>query len=98
NKLDLNKMVRLAADAGGVNFVGRSGEHHGISATIQPLPDTPPFDSGLITVALGGTKLLSAFVQDEPFYTAQNVAVLTPRNAMSFAEKVYLCLCIRQNR
>jgi len=98
NKLDLNKMTRLPAADGGINFVGRSSEHHGISATIERLPNVEPFPKGLITVALGGAKILSAFVQDAPFYTAQNVAVLTPREEMSFAEKVYVCMCIRHNR
>jgi hypothetical protein len=98
NKLDLNKMQRLLAEEGGVNFVGRSSERHGVSATIAPLPSTEPFKKGLITVALGGAKLLSAFVQEDPFYTAQNVAVLTPREPLSFAEKVFVCMCVRANR
>src|SRR5271155_3955062 len=98
SKLDLNKMRRLPVSMGGVNFVGRSSERHGVSATIERLPDAEPFAAGLITVALGGAKLLSSFVQDDPFYTAQNVVVLTPRAEMSFAEKVYVCMCIRHNR
>jgi hypothetical protein len=98
SKLDLNKMQRCPPSEGGVNFVGRSSERHGVSATIAPIVGVPPFPEGVITVALGGAKLLSAFVQDRPFYTAQNVAVLTPIGQMSFAEKVYLCLCIRHNR
>jgi hypothetical protein len=98
NKLDLNKMTRLSVANGGVNFVGRSSERHGISASIAAVPNVDPFEKGTITVALGGTKLLSAFVQDDPFYTAQNVVVLTPRGEISFAEKVYLCICIRHNR
>jgi hypothetical protein len=98
SKLDLNKMRRLPLAEGGVNFVGRSSEKQGVSATIAPIPDIAPFPKGTITVALGGAKILSSFVQDRPFYTAQNVAVLTPLRTMSFAEKVFLCLCIRHNR
>jgi hypothetical protein len=98
SKLDLNKMEHRSLADGGVNFVGRSSERQGVSATIAPIPGVDPFPEGAITVALGGAKLLSAFVQDRPFFTAQNVAVLTPRGAMSFAEKVFLCLCIRHNR
>lgn len=98
NKLDLNKMQRLPSSEGGVNFVGRSSEKHGVSATISPIVGTEPFPEGTITVALGGAKLLSAFVQTRPFYTAQNVAVLTPLEEMTFAEKVFMCLCIRHNR
>ena len=98
SKLDLNKQSLLSLADGGVNFVGRSSEKQGVSATIAPVPDVVPFAEGVITVALGGAKLLSAFVQDRPFYTAQNVAVLTPLHEMSFAQKVFLCICIRHNR
>ncbi len=98
NKFDLNKMSRLPLSADGVNFVGRSSQNHGVSGTVAPLLNVPPYEAGLITVALGGTKLLSSFVQEQPFYTAQNVAVLSPKRAMSFAEKLFVCLCIRHNR
>lgn len=98
NKFDLNKMNHLPLSAGGVNFVGRSSQNHGVSGTVVPMSDVPPYEAGLITVALGGTKLLSSFVQEQPFYTAQNVAVLDSKSAMSFAEKLFVCLCIRHNR
>jgi hypothetical protein len=98
NKFDLNKMRLSHVSKGGVHFVGRSSTNHGVSAVVAPLRDTRPFEAGLITVALGGTKVLSSFVQDTPFYTAQNVAILRPRGTVSFAEKLYMCLCIRHNR
>ena len=98
NKLDLNKMTPLPQSDGGVNFVGRSSQNHGVSQTVKRLSDIEPFPAGLITVALGGTKLLSSFIQERPFYTAQNVAVLSPKKEMTFTEKLFICLCIRHNR
>jgi hypothetical protein len=98
SKLDLNKMVYLETSAGGINFVGRSSKNHGVSAIVAPLPEVMPYEAGLITVALGGTKLLSSFIQEKPFYTAQNVAVLRPKEPMTFAEKLFICLSIRHNR
>ena len=98
SKLDLNKMRLLPLSSGGVHFVGRSSENHGVSAAVAPLEDVEPYEAGLITVALGGTKLLSSFVQEAPFYTAQNVAILKPKIPMSFADKLFMCLCIRHNR
>jgi hypothetical protein len=98
NKFDLNKMRPLALPNGGVHFVGRSSENHGVSASVAPLKGIEPYEAGLITVALGGTKLLSSFVQERPFYTAQNVAILKPKSPMTFADKLFLCLCIRHNR
>lgn len=98
NKFDLNKMELLSKAAGGINFVNRSSRNCGVSATVAPVAGTPPYDAGNITVSLGGSFLLSSFVQLEPFYTGQNVAVLTPKQEMSFAEKLYICLSIRHNR
>jgi Type I restriction modification DNA specificity domain len=98
NKFDLNKMELLSKSAAGINFVNRSSRNCGVSATVAPVPGTPPYPAGSITVSLGGTKLLSSFVQLEKFYTGQNVAVLTAKEKMSFAEKLYVCLCIRHNR
>jgi len=98
NKFDLNKMHILPRTKGGIDFVGRSSENHGVAATVNPIKNVQPYPAGLITVALGGTKLLSSFIHQYNFYTAQNVAVLTPRSSLTFEEKLYVCLCIRQNR
>lgn len=96
NKFDFNKME--IATNGGVNFVGRSSQNHGVSGTVAPIENITPFPAGSITVSLGGSKLLSSFVQVESFYTAQNVAVLRDKGSMSFQQKLYVCLCIRHNR
>lgn len=98
NKFDYNKMQKCSREEGGINFVGRSSQNKGVSGVVKRIENIPPFEAGLITVALGGTKILSSFVQQSPFYTAQNVAVLKPLISLSFNEKVYLCLCIRHNR
>jgi hypothetical protein len=98
HKLDLNKMRLLPISKGGIRFVGRSSENLGVTAAVAPLKSVEPYEAGLITVALGGTKLLSAFVQESKFYTAQNVAILRPKEPMTFAEKLFMCLCIRRNR
>jgi hypothetical protein len=98
NKLDLNKLTPVPPKEGGVNFVGRSSQNHGVSGVVARLADVTPYEAGLITVALGGSKLLSSFVQEAPFYTAQNVAVLRPLSAMTFQQKLFICLAIRHNR
>ncbi len=98
NKLDLNKMKPLSREKGGINFVGRSSQNHGVSGTVAEIENIPPYAAGLITVALGGTKLLCSFIQEHRFYTAQNVAILKPRTPMSFPVKLFYCLAIRHNR
>lgn len=100
NKLDMNKMTR-ADRLHGVAFVGRIGGLNGksgVAGFVEPLPRIEPYPAGLITVALGGSRLLSSYVQQVPFYTAQNVAVLTPTDPdMSLNERLFYAMCIRAN-
>lgn len=94
-KLDFNK---LCVDENGVNFISRSRNNLGIFAKVKPIDDIDPCLAGTITVTLGGTYLLSSFIQPEPYYTAQNIKVLTPREEMSFNTKLYYTICISKNR
>jgi hypothetical protein len=97
NKLDMNKMLPSEA-AHGIAFVGRKGSDQGLSGYVEPLSGLPPYPAGRLTVALGGSRLLSTFVQQRPFYTAQNVAVLTPIEArMPLLHKLYYAACIQHN-
>ncbi|MDE9365327.1 restriction endonuclease subunit S [Luteipulveratus sp. YIM 133132] len=100
NKLDMNKMVRTER-LEGVAFVGRVGGlngRSGVAGYVEPLSGIDPYPAGLITVALGGSRLLSSYVQQLPFYTAQNVAVLTPQDpSMTLNERLYYAMCIRAN-
>jgi restriction endonuclease S subunit len=93
--MDFNK-TELSAD--GINFVSRSSRNLGIEGKVKIFKNYKPFNSGLITVTLGGTYLLSAFIQPEQFYTGQNIKVLEPINDLSFNEKLFYCLCITKNR
>ncbi|MCD4675764.1 MAG: restriction endonuclease subunit S [Desulfobacula sp.] len=95
NQLNLNAMELSSA---GVNFVSRSSQNLGVAAVVKELNTVKPYNPGLITVTLGGTYLLSSFIQPEPFYTAQNIKVLSPKSEMSFSQKVFYCLCISKNR
>jgi hypothetical protein len=98
NKLDMNKM-QAASKSDGIAFVGRRGNNQGVSGYVEAIPGVVPFPAGALTVALGGSYLLSAFVQQREFYTAQNVAVLTPKDEMmTLTRRVYYAACIRHNR
>ncbi len=96
SQLDLNKCVRCETPEG-YNFVNRGEKNCGVSARILEEENKNPFPAGLITVAMGGT-VLASFVQQEPFYTGQNVKVLKPKKEMSDLIKLYYCYCIEQNR
>ena len=83
NQLDKNKMTESPT---GIHFVSRSSSDLGVDGRIETIPGIAPYAAGLITVTLGGTYLLSAFVQRELFYTAQNIKILTPKSPMTFNE------------
>jgi len=98
NQFDLSKMEILSVDGDGIDFICRSSRNNGVIAKVAPFNDVEPFEPGLITVTLGGTYLLSSFIQPRPFYTAQNIKVLRPKNNLSDEEKIYYCAVIEKNR
>ena len=96
---DLNKMdITVSSDPEKIRFISRTRQNLGVAAYVKPYRDTSPLEAGLITVALGGSYLLTAFVQESPFYTAQNIAVLMPKNPLTYTEKLFYCLCLGRNR
>ena len=96
SQLDLNK-CRLCQRPEGYNFVNRSAGNCGVSARIFPPEGMEPYKAGLISSAMGGS-VLATFVQQEDFFTGQNVKVLEPLEPMSLNEKLFYCACIEANR
>lgn len=95
NQFDFSKME---VDDEGINFISRGSTNNGFIAKVKPYNETKPFPAGLITVTMGGSYLLASFVQPSPFYTAQNIKVLTPKNNMDLATKLFYCTAIQHNR
>lgn len=98
NQFDLSKMTPITGSGEGINFISRASKNFGIMDRVVEYKLTEPYPPGLITVTLGGSYLLASFVQPNPFYTAQNIKVLSPKKEMSFNEKLFYCLYIRENR
>lgn len=96
NKLDLCRMPEPTG-VGDVQFIGRTGGNNGVTATVGRLTDVEPYPGGCVTVALGGA-VLASFLQTQPFYTAQNVAVLRPLVPMSQHQLLFYCTAIQANR
>ncbi len=83
-------------DPNGINFVSSSGKNDGIIRRVKHNPKNKLYLKGSITVPMKGS-VLSAFVQPNDFYVAHQIAVLTPKKPMTLEEKLFYCLCIRQN-
>ena len=93
NGFDKNKMDE---DNPEVNLVSRQSYNNGVDVKVALIAGVKPFDAGLVTVALGGSYLGSCFVQEEPFYTAQNVAVMKPKyKEMSIAVNNFISGLVR---
>lgn len=73
NGFDKNKLDEENPE---INLVSRVSYNNGVDVKVGYVHPVKPFDAGLVTVALGGSYLGSCFVQEEPFYTGQNVAVM----------------------
>lgn len=93
NGFDKNK---LDLDNPEVNLVSRVSYNNGVDVKVGYVDGIEPFESGLITVALGGSYLGSCFVQEEPFYTGQNVAVMKSLyDGMSHSVNIFISGLIR---
>jgi len=94
SKLDFSKMT---FDNPEISYVGRSAVFNGNKKVKVDLIDgVIPFEAGSITVALGGS-IGSTFLQDEPFYTSQNVSVLVPlrKHNMNKYHKLFIITVLK---
>lgn len=95
NKMDWSAMTM---DNPEVNFVGRSADDNGVAGKVDIVDGVEPYKAGCITVALGGS-LGSSYLQNEAFYTSQNVSVLEFEDEVSDAAKIFIsCLIMNESK
>lgn len=92
--LELN---RLTKDPLGINFVSRTAKNNGVAAKVQRLEGLNPNPAGSISVA-GGGSVMESFLQPEPYYSGRDLYFLVSKKAMSDAQKIYYCTCLRANK
>lgn len=97
HSLELNALA-ITSPRKGIPFISRKTGDNGISAFVEPIEGLEPAPAGDVTCALGGNGVLTTHVQESPFYVGRDVAILRPKVAMTKAELLYYCLCIRSNR
>ena len=91
NKFDKSKMSVTNPE---IDFVSRSNNNNGISCVVDKIDGIEPYKAGSMTIALGGEYLGSCFIQENDFYTSQNVNVLIPKWDMSNYVKRYISFII----
>lgn len=96
--LELNACIEADRnDPDSVNFVTRTAENNGVSSRIKIMDHISPLKDGLISVAAGGS-VLSAFYQNEPFYSGRDLYTLDSKTDISPASKLFLITVIEQNK
>lgn len=92
NGIDANKTTDFNPK---YNYVSRDSNGNGVVDFVDEIMGEKPFPAGSMSVALGGSFLGSTFIQQEPFYTAQNVAVLLEKEPLSIYTKLFIATLIR---
>ena len=77
------------------NYVSRESNGNGVVGFVDEIEGETPFPSGSMSLALGGSFLGACFIQKEPFYTAQNVAVLQEKVPLTDQTKLFIATLIR---
>lgn len=78
------------------NYVSRNSNDNGVVGYVDEIEGETVFPAGAMSLALGGSFLGSCFIQKEPFYTAQNVAVLQEKIPLSKHTKLFVAAIIRK--
>ncbi|WP_286961936.1 restriction endonuclease subunit S [Lactococcus sp. UBA7220] len=86
--------VKMDTSTPQISFVGRSNTNNGVTTHVAEIDGLKPYEAGYMTLALGGAYLGSCFVQNQPFYTSQNVAVMIPKENISFEAKQFIATAI----
>lgn len=92
NGIDANKTTNFDPK---YKYVSRDSNGNGVVGVVDEIIGETPFPAGSMSVALGGSFLGSCFIQKEPFYTAQNVAVLQEKEPLSIHTKLFVSSLIR---
>lgn len=92
NGIDSNKTTDFDPK---YNYVSRDSNGNGVVGVVDEIPGQIAFPAGSMSVSLGGSFLGSCFIQNEPFYTAQNVAILQEKEPLSIHTKLFISTLIR---
>jgi len=96
--LELNALTECdSSDRNAIPFVSRTSQNNGVSAVVEKIADLEPIPAGTISVAAGGS-VMESFLQPRPYYSGRDIFFLTPLKEMSDLQKLYYCLCLRENK
>lgn len=90
NKLDKQDVIEGVNPT--INYITRTKKNNGISLKTDRKKDIEPFKKGTVTIALGGS-LGACFLQEEDYYTGQNIGVIIfPENVSKHAKLFFITI------
>ncbi len=90
NKLDKQDVIDGVNPT--INYITRTKKNNGISLKTDRKKDIEPFKKGTVTIALGGS-LGACFLQEEDYYTGQNIGVIIfPENVSKHAKLFFITI------
>lgn len=97
--LDLNKLEEVERDKpNAIPYVARSEKNNGVTAYVEILEDKKPNPGMTISVAGGGSSVMSSFLQEIPYYSGRDLFYLVPKVEMSKQMLLYYCTALSMNR
>lgn len=97
--LELNRLeVCDPDDPEAIRFVSRANKNNGVVEYVKRIYDIEPNPASSISVAGGGTYVLSAFLQKKQYYSGRDLFYIVPKCQLSDVELLYYCKCISHNR
>lgn len=95
--LELDSLTETT-EKGCINFVSRCISNNGVSAKVEPIEGLEPQEAGIISVAGGGSSVLSTYVQEDPFYSGRDLYLLIPKLELSKETKFFITTIIEKNK
>lgn len=97
--LDLNKLEEVPMDSpNAVPYVARSEKNNGVTAYVERLSGVKPNPPMTISVAGGGSSVMSSFLQERPYYSGRDLFFLEPKTRMSKQVLFYYCTALLMNK
>lgn len=97
--LDLNKLEEVPLDApNAIPYVARSEKNNGVTAYVEQFSEAKPNPPMTISVAGGGSSVMSSFLQERPYYSGRDLFYLEPKTKMSKSVLLFYCTALLMNK
>ena len=92
-RISYNTMTPYAE---GVPFISRQSVNNGIKGRVRKKENEKLNPKNTISVACSGS-VMSSFLQEEEYYSGNDICYLTPKIPMSKKKLLFYCLVLRKN-